>query len=63
MSAKSTQGKEAVWYRRVIEVPKTLDGYDLTGASVSFRFAAYANGPMPQILVLQRAARGDGRRP
>ena len=61
VSAKSTAGKEAVWYRRVIEVPKTLDGYDLSGASVSFRFAAYANGPMPQILYFngRRVAMGD----
>ncbi len=59
--AKSVAGKEAVWYRRVIEVPKTLDGYDLTGASVSFRFNAYANGPMPEILYFngRRVAMGD----
>ena len=61
VSAKSKAGKEAVWYRREIEVPKTLDGYDLTGATVSFRFAAYANGPMPQILYFngRRVAMGD----
>ena len=42
--------KEAVWYRRVIEVPKTLHGYDITGARVWFQFRADANGPMPEII-------------
>lgn len=61
VSAKSTSGKEAVWYRRTIEVPKSLHGYDLSGASVSFRFRAYANGPMPEILYFngRRVAMGD----
>ena len=58
---KSKAGKEAVWYRRTVEVPKTLNGYDLTGAEVSFRFRADANGPMPQILYFngRRVAMGD----
>jgi alpha-mannosidase len=58
---KSEAGKEAVWYRRTIEVPKTLNGYDLTGAEVSFRFLANANGPMPEILYFngRRVAMGD----
>ena len=58
---KSTAGKEAVWYRRTIEVPKTLDGYDLTGAEISFRFRATANGPMPEIIYFngRRVALGD----
>lgn len=61
VSAKSTAPKEAVWYRRTIEIPKTLHGYDLTGVSVSFRFNAYANGPMPEILYFngRRVALGD----
>ena len=61
VAAKSTAGKEAVWYRRTIEVPKTLHGYDLSGTSISFRFSAYANGPMPQILYFngRRVALGD----
>jgi alpha-mannosidase len=29
---KSKGPMDAVWYRREIEVPKTLHGYDLTGA-------------------------------
>jgi len=47
---RSDAGKEAVWYRRTIEAPKTLNGYDLTGVEVSFRFLANANGPIPEIL-------------
>lgn len=58
---KSKAGKEAVWYRQTIEVPKTLNGYDLTGAEISFRFQANANGPMPEILYFngRRVALGD----
>ncbi len=58
---KSMAGKEAVWYRRTIEVPKTLNGYDLTGAEISFRFGATANGPMPEIIYFngRRVALGD----
>ncbi len=50
-----------MWYRRVIQVPQTLHGYDLTGVDVSFRFRAYANGPMPEILYFdgRRVALGD----
>ncbi len=61
VAAKSNAPKEAVWYRRVIEIPRTLHGYDLTGTSISFRFNAYANGPMPEILYFngRRVALGD----
>jgi alpha-mannosidase len=56
---------EAVWYRRWIEVPKTLNGYDLSGARIWFQFEAYANGPMPQIIYFngRRVARGDDLEP
>ncbi len=56
---------EAVWYRRWIEVPKTLDGYDLTGARIWFQFEADANGPMPQIIYFngRRVAMGDDLEP
>ncbi len=62
---KSTAPKEAVWYRREIEVPKTLNGYDLTGARVWFRFRANANGPMPEIIYFngRRVALGDDLEP
>jgi alpha-mannosidase len=56
---------EAVWYRRLIEVPKTLNGYDLTGARIWFQFQASANGPMPQIIYFngRRVALGDDLEP
>jgi alpha-mannosidase len=57
--------KDAVWYRRVIEVPKTLNGYDLTGSRIWFQFHANANGPMPQIIYFngRRVALGDDLEP
>jgi alpha-mannosidase len=61
--AKAPQ--DAVWYRRVIEVPKTLNGYDLTGSRIWFQFRADANGPMPQIIYFngRRVALGDDLEP
>src|ERR1700722_705347 len=65
VSPKSRAPMEAVWYRRWIEVPKTLNGYDLTGARIWFQFAAYANGPMPEIIYFngRRVALGDDLEP
>ena len=48
--------KQAVWYRQRVTIPKTLNGYDLTGVDISFEFIATANGPMPEIIYF------DGRR-
>jgi alpha-mannosidase len=61
--AKAPQ--HAVWYRRVIEVPKTLNGYDLTGSRIWFQFRANANGPMPEIIYFngRRVALGDDLEP
>ena len=57
--------KDAVWFRRTIEVPKTLNGYDLTGARIWFQFRADANGPMPEIIYFngRRVALGDDLEP
>jgi alpha-mannosidase len=57
--------KEGVWFRREIEVPKTLNGYDITGARVWFQFIAEANGPMPEIIYFngRRVALGDDLEP
>ena len=57
--------KDAVWYRRTIEVPNTLHGYDLTGARIWFQFRADANGPMPEIVYFngRRVALGDDLEP
>jgi alpha-mannosidase len=65
---KTSSGKapmDAVWYRRTIEVPKTLNGYDITGARVWFQFRADANGPMPEIIYFngRRVALGDDLEP
>ncbi|MGI8770570.1 MAG: glycoside hydrolase family 38 C-terminal domain-containing protein [Acidobacteriaceae bacterium] len=62
---KTTAPTDAVWYRRMIEVPKTLHGYDLTGSRVWFRFIANANGPMPEIIYFngRRVAMGDDLEP
>ena len=65
VSAPSKAPKDAVWYRRTIEVPKTLHGYDITGSRVWFQFRAEANGPMPQIIYFngRRVALGDDLEP
>ena len=51
----------AVWYRRRIAVPPTLNGYDLTGTKLWFRFSASANGPIPEIVYFngRRVAMGE----
>ena len=57
--------QDAVWFRRWIEVPPSLHGYDLTGARVWFSFEADANGPMPEIIYFngRRVAMGDDLEP
>ncbi len=56
---------ESVWYRRMIEVPVNLNGYDLTGARVWFRFRTDVNGPMTEIVYFngRRVAMGDDLEP
>ncbi len=56
---------DAVWYRREVEVPKTLNGYDISGSRVWFQFRADANGPMPEIIYFngRRVALGDDLEP
>lgn len=56
---------DAVWYRRLIEVPKNLNGYDLTGTRIWFQLHADANGPMPEIVYFngRRVALGDDLEP
>jgi len=55
----------AIWFRRTIAVPVTLNGYDLTGARIWFQFHANANGPIPQILYFngRRVAMGEDLEP
>ncbi|RRA50169.1 alpha-mannosidase [Acidipila sp. EB88] len=47
---KSEAPKEAVWYRRTIEIPKAFHGYDATGTRITFRFRASAHGDVPEIV-------------
>jgi alpha-mannosidase len=65
VSAHSKAPKDAVWYRRTIEVPKTLNGYDISGSQIWFQFEADANGPMPEIIYFngRRVALGDDLEP
>jgi alpha-mannosidase len=62
---KSEAPQNAVWYRRWIVVPPTLQGYDLTGSKLWFRFSASANGPIPEIIYFngRRVAMGDDLEP
>jgi alpha-mannosidase len=63
--AGASAGTDAVWYRRLITVPPTLNGYDLTGARIWLSFRADANGPMPEIFYLngRRVAMGEDLEP
>jgi len=65
VGANAEAATDAVWYRRSIAVPPTLNGYDLTGARIWFNFHASANGPMPEIIYLngRRVAMGDDLEP
>jgi len=56
---------EAVWFRQTIQVPETLNGYDLTGARIWFDFNVNGNGPMPEIFYFngRRVALGEDLEP
>jgi alpha-mannosidase len=55
----------AAWIRQTIQLPATLNGYDLTGARIWFQFHADANGAVPQILYFngRRVALGEDLEP
>jgi alpha-mannosidase len=65
VKAKAEGSLEAEWFRRWVEVPQDLHGYDLTGARIWFKFSADANGPMPEIIYFngRRVALGDDLEP
>ncbi len=65
VKAQRQGSQEAEWFRRWIEVPQTLHGYDMTGTRIWFSFAASANGPMPEIIYFngRRVALGDDLEP
>jgi alpha-mannosidase len=55
----------AVWFRQTIQLPATLNGYDLSGARIWFQFTADANGSIPVILYFngRRVALGEDLEP
>jgi alpha-mannosidase len=65
VKSRSEASEGAVWYRRWIEVPSTLNGYDLTGTKLWFQFSANANGPIPEIIYFngRRVAMGEDLEP
>ena len=56
---------DAVWFRQTIQIPDTLNGYDLTGTRIWFQFHASANGPMPEMIYFngRRVAMGEDLEP
>ncbi|HEX4756473.1 MAG TPA: alpha-mannosidase, partial [Terracidiphilus sp.] len=56
---------EAVWFRQTVQVPETLNGYDLSGARIWFAIDLNGNGPMPEIIYFngRRVALGEDLEP
>ena len=50
VSTPATLPAEAVWLRAAFEVPKTLNGYDLTGTQISFRVGIDDERSVTQII-------------
>lgn len=65
VKSKTQAPDAAVWYRRWIVVPQELNGYDLTGGRLWFRFVASGNGPIPEIIYFngRRVAMGEDLEP
>src|SRR5271170_7930446 len=65
VTTPTTLPGEALWMRATIEVPKNLNGYDLTGTQISFRLRIGANGPVTQIVYFngRRVAMGTDLEP
>jgi alpha-mannosidase len=57
--------KEAAWYRRWVEIPKSFHGYDETGMRIWFRFEVSAHGDVPEIVYFngRRVALGTDLEP
>jgi alpha-mannosidase len=55
----------AIWFRQTIQLPATLNGYDLSGARIWFQFHSNANGPIPEIIYFngRRVAMGEDLEP
>ncbi|MGA8230343.1 MAG: glycoside hydrolase family 38 C-terminal domain-containing protein, partial [Candidatus Acidiferrales bacterium] len=56
---------DSVWFRRWIEVPKNLNGYDLSGSKIWFQFQVDVNGPITTIVYVdgRRVAMGEDLEP
>ena len=65
VKAPYTGSTEATWFRHTVIIPRTLNGYDISGSRLYFQFRADANGPMPQIIYFngRRVALGDDLEP
>ena len=56
---------DAVWFRRTIQIPDTLHGYDLSGARIWFQFNVASNDPATEMLYFngRRVAMGEDLEP
>jgi alpha-mannosidase len=58
--------RQVIWLRRWVVVPKSLSGYDLTGARISFKLNLSGKGPGPeyayQIIYFNGIRMTEGRR-
>ena len=54
-------GTEGLWFRRWIEIPKSLEGYDLTGAAVWFHASIDSHLPLTQIVYVNGQPHCHGR--
>jgi alpha-mannosidase len=65
VASPATLPPDALWLRALIEIPKDLHGYDLSGAEISFVLRVTANGPIPQIVYFngRRVAMGTDLEP
>jgi len=50
--APLTVGKGTAWFRQWIEVPSTLHGYDIEGASLSFSFGVSSHGAVSKAIFI-----------
>lgn len=57
--------KDAVWYRALIEIPRSIHGYDVTGNRIWFEFNVDADGMGPEIVYFngRRVAMGEDLEP
>jgi alpha-mannosidase len=56
---------DVMWFRQLVQVPATFEGYDLTGSRIWFQLIAHAHGTTPEIIYLngRRVAMGEDLEP